>query len=85
MNHVLSKIGISFGVSVAVNENVSVEPLLTALITLGVSVITVLSVEGVAWLRAWLKNKRAKEESRKKEYEEADEVCEIVEEEHKED
>lgn len=83
MDKILAKMGISFGVSLAVNEAVNLQPLWTALITFAVSILSVLTVEGVAWLRAWLKSKRAKSEAEEKEYskkcEEADEVVQIAE------
>lgn len=87
MGNLFSKLGISFGVALAVNEAVNLQPLWTALITLAVSVVTVLSVEGVAWLRAWLKSKTAKSKAEEKDYskkcEEADEVCQISDAENK--
>lgn len=60
MDKIFTKIGIAFGASVAVNEAVNLEPLWTALITLAVSIITVLTVEGVAWLKAWFTAKKSK-------------------------
>lgn len=82
MDKILTKIGVAFGVSVAVNEAVNLQPLWTALITLAVSVLTILSVEGTAWLRAFLKAKKAKREAEENQYakkcEEADEVCKIA-------
>ena len=78
MDKLFTKLGISFGVSVAVAENVNLQPLWTALITFAVSVLTVLTVEGVAWLRAWFQKKRAKEEAEEKKYEEADEIVAIA-------
>ena len=47
---------ISTGVCLAVNA----EPLLTALIAFGISLITVVGGELVKFLTAWLKNKREK-------------------------
>ena len=83
MDKLFTKLAVAFGVSIAVNENVNLEPLWTALITLAVSVITVLSIEGVAWLRAWLSKQKAKADSEKESYEhkceEADEICQIAE------
>lgn len=82
MNNLFTKIAVSFGASATVAESVKLDSLWTALITLAVSVLTCLSVEGVAWLRAWFKAKKAKEESAEKEYqkkcEEADEIVESV-------
>ena len=82
MNNLLSKLGISVGASLLVTEAVNLEPLWTALITIAVSIITVLTVEGVAWLKSWLKSKTAKSEAEQKKFakqcEEADEQCEIA-------
>lgn len=82
MDKIVTKLLISAGASLAVTENVNLQPLWTALITLAVSLLTVLSVEGVAWLKAWFNKKKAKENSEEKSYEkkceEADEICEIV-------
>ena len=82
MNNLFTKIVIATGASLTITENVNLQPLWTALITLAVSLITVLSVEGVAWLREWFKSKTAKSKAEEKEYskkcEEADEVVEIA-------
>lgn len=82
MNHIFTKVAISFGASATVAESVKLDSLWTALITLAVSVLTCLSVEGVAWLRAYFKAKKAKSEAEEKEYqkkcEEADEIVESV-------
>lgn len=83
MDRLLSKIILASGTSLVVTENVQLQPLWTALITLAISIVTVLSVEGVAWLKAWLQKKRAKEEAEEKKYEEADEIVKISEAEEK--
>ena len=54
MNNLLAKLGIAGTTSVIVTEAVNPAPLLNALITLGVSIVTVLSVEGVAWLKNFI-------------------------------
>lgn len=81
MEKIFAKIGIAFGSSLTVCEAVNLEPLWTALITLAVSIITVLTVEGVAWLKAYFKSQKAKREAEEKEYEkkcqEADEIVSI--------
>lgn len=63
MDKLFTKLGIAFGTSLVVCESVNLQPLWNALITLAVSVITVLSVEGVSWLRAYFKKKKAQEEN----------------------
>lgn len=50
----------STGVALAVNA----EPLLTALIALGISLVTVVGGELVKFLTAWLKSKREKLETK---------------------
>ena len=69
MNNILVKLGMASGVSLVVTENVQLQPLWTALITLAISLITVLSVEGVGLLKAWLQKKKAKEEAEERDYE----------------
>ena len=78
MDKLFTKLITATGASLIVTENVQLQPLWTALITLAVSVITVLSVEGVAWLKAWFNKKRAKEQAEEKKYEEADEIVQIA-------
>lgn len=72
MNNLINKLIIASGASLVVTENVQLQPLWTALITLAVSIITVLTAEGIAWLKAWFNKKKAKEEAEKKKYEEDD-------------
>ena len=87
MDKFISKLVVSAGASLVVTENANLQPLWTALITLAVSVITVLSFEGVEWLKSEFKKKKAKNEAEEKEYEkkceEADEVCQIADAENK--
>ena len=83
MDRLLSKLIIASGASLVVTENVNLQPLWTALITLAVSLITVLSVEGVSWLKSFFKAKKAKEEAEAKKYEQDDEVVQAVEAEEK--
>ena len=82
MNNIVNKLLIASGASLIVTENVNLNPLYTALITLAVSLITVFTYEGVAWLKAWFKAKKAKAEKEEKEYsqksEEADEIVAIA-------
>lgn len=83
MNNLFNKLIIASGASLVVTENVQLQPLWTALITLGVSVVTVLTYEGVELLRAWLKKKKAQQESEQRKYEDADEIVQSVEAEEK--
>lgn len=83
MDKFLSKLIVACGASLVVTENVQLQPLWTALITLAVSLITVLSVEGVAWLKAWFEKKKAKEKAEERKYEEADQIIQASEEEEK--
>lgn len=66
MDKLFTKLGIAFSSSLVICESVNLQPLWNALITLGVSVITVLSVEGISWLRAFLKRKKTEEENKEK-------------------
>ena len=75
MNNLISKMVIASGTSLVVTENMQLEPLWTALITLAVSIITVLGAEGISWLKAWFKKKKAKEEAEQHKYEEDDFVA----------
>lgn len=61
MNNLLIKLGVASTTSIVVTEAVNPAPLWNALITLGVSVITVLSIEGIAWLKAFIKKHTAKD------------------------
>lgn len=72
MDRLISRLIIASGASLVVTENVQLQPLWTALITLAVSIITVLSAEGIAWLKAWFNKKKAKEEAEQHKYEEVD-------------
>lgn len=68
MNNIVAKLTASIGASLIVTESVNLEPLWTALITFAVSIITVATVEGIAWLKAWFKAKKAKSEAEEKKY-----------------
>lgn len=46
--------------SSAISMSINAEPLLTALITLGVSIVTIVGGELVKYLVAWLQNKKKK-------------------------
>lgn len=58
MNSAVVEVAVSTGATTAVATSVSAEPILTALIGLAVSIITVLSTEGVKLLVAWFKKRR---------------------------
>ena len=88
MNKLFAKLLVASSASVTVTEAVNLEPLWNALITLAVSLVSVLTIEGIAWLRAWFKGHTPKDKQKEehaRQLEEADEVVEIVQEEHKED
>ena len=61
MDKLSLKLGMAGTMSIVVSEAVNPAPLLNALITFGVSVVTVLSIEGVAWLKAFIKKHTAKD------------------------
>ena len=57
MKNLLVKIGAAFSTSVVVTEAINLDVLWNALITLAVSVLSVLAVEGVDWLRKYIVSK----------------------------
>ena len=61
MDNLFIKLGVAGTTSIILTEAVNPAPLWNALITLGVSVVTVLSIEGIAWLRAFIKKHTAKD------------------------
>ena len=79
MGKLLAKIGLSAGASLTVVESAQLEGLWNALLTLAISLISVLTIEGISWLKAYLKKKRLEAEADSKKYEEADEIVETVE------
>lgn len=58
MNSVVVEVAVSASATTAVATAVNAEPLLTALIGLGISIVTVVGGELVKFLVAWLKKKR---------------------------
>ena len=71
MNTLFAKLSIAGVSSVAVVEAVNLEPLWNALITLAISIVTVLTVDGIEWLKAKIQRDIKKtEEKDKKEKEE---------------
>lgn len=63
----LGELGVSVGVSTTIATNISVEPLITALITFGVSVVTLVGGELIKWLVAFFKKKTSDLEKKKDE------------------
>lgn len=57
MKHLFVKLGTAFSASVVVTEAINLDVLWNALITLAVSVLSVLAVEGVDWLRKYIVSK----------------------------
>ena len=53
----MGKLGVAFGTSTVLAESLSLEPLWTALITFGVSVVTLVGGEIIKWLVAYFKKK----------------------------
>ena len=79
MGKLLAKLALSAGASLTVVESAQLEGLWNALLTLAISLISVLTIEGISWLKASLKKKRLEAEAESKKYEEADEIVETVE------
>lgn len=57
MNTLAAKLGLASASSLIVVESVSVEPLISVLITLAISIASVLMVEGVQLLKKYLRKK----------------------------
>lgn len=66
MNNVIAKIGVASTTSILVVESVNLEPLWNALITLAISVVSVLSVEGINWLKNYIIKHTKKDEDKEK-------------------
>lgn len=66
MNNVLVKLGIASTSSIIVTEAVNLEPLWNALITLAISIVSVLSVEGINWLKNYIIKHTKKDEDKEK-------------------
>lgn len=64
MKETLLKLGASFGISSAICVTENTQPLITAAITFGVSLLSVVGGELIKLLVAYLKNKRAKYEQK---------------------
>ena len=64
-NVVLGELAVASGSSFAICTSVNAEPLLTALITLGTTIVTMVGGELVKFLIAFLKNKTNKYENKK--------------------
>lgn len=67
MNYLGTKIGVASASSVVLSEALHLENLWNALISLGVSILSVLAVEGIALLKAYLQNKKEKLDDKSKE------------------
>lgn len=67
MNNLVAKLSVACATSLLVTESVNLEPLFNALITLAISVVSVLTIEGIAWLRSFIKKHTKKNEEKKKE------------------
>ena len=52
MNNLFTKLSVAGLTSVAVVEAVNLEPLWNALITLAISIVSVLAIDGIQWLKA---------------------------------
>ena len=66
MNNLFVKLGVACSTSLVVTEAVNLEPLWNALITLALSVVSVLMVEGINWLRMFIKNHTKEKEDEDK-------------------
>lgn len=66
MNETLVKLGASFGISSAICISENTQPIITAVITFAVSLVSVVGGELIKLLVAYLKNKRSKYEATEK-------------------
>ena len=64
MTSLLTKLGVAGTTSLVVCEAVNLEPLYNALITLAVSVVSVLTIEGIQWLKQFIKSHTKKDENK---------------------
>ena len=71
MNEALVKLGASFGISSAICISENTQPIITAVITFAVSLVSVVGGELIKLLVAYLRNKRSK-------YENIDTKCENI-------
>lgn len=67
MKNIALKLSVAFGSSVIVTESVKFEPLINALITLAISVVSVLTIEGIQLIRTKFKKIIKKDEDEMKE------------------
>lgn len=67
MRNLLTKLGLAGTSSLVVTEAVQLDTLWNALITLAVSICSVLAVEGVQWLKSYIKSKTKKDSVESKE------------------
>ena len=73
MKEVLTELATSIGVSTGICVAVDTQPLITTLITFGISIITIVGGELIKLLVAYLKSKTNKMEREDKEQEEKEE------------
>ena len=66
MNEALVKLGASFGISSAICISENTQPIITAVITFAVSLVSVVGGELIKLLVAYLKTKRSKYETTEK-------------------
>ena len=67
MNKLFTKIGVASTSSIILNEAISLDALWSALLSLGVSILSVLAVEGISLLKSWILNKQRQLDEKSKE------------------
>lgn len=67
MNTLLTKLGVASTTSVIVTEAVKLDTLWSALISLAISIVSVLAVEGINYLRVFLTSKTKKLDDKSRE------------------
>lgn len=64
MSNLITKLGVAGTTSLVVAESVNLEPLYNALITLAISVVSVLTIDGIQWLKNFIKSHTKKDENK---------------------
>lgn len=65
--NLFAKLGIASGTSITLTEALSLDSLWSALLSLAVSIVTVLAIDGLNLLKAWIHNKQRKLDDTSKE------------------
>ena len=67
MNKLLTKLGVASVSSITLTEALTLDALWSALISLGVSILSVLAVEGISLFKSWILSKKKQLDDKSKE------------------